>query len=110
MSDTNYKSIEVSPISGALGALITGVELKEPLQGPVFEEIYKAFLEYFNESKKERKEELATILKTSSAESPTKTSKDLKSKKILQQKLSFLFIYSTIIVPPIPKDACGEHT
>ena len=48
----------------------------------------KAFLEYFNESKKERKEELATILKTSSAESPTKTSKDLKSKKILQQKLS----------------------
>ena len=48
----------------------------------------KTFLEYFNESKKERKEELATILKTSSAESPTKTSKDLKSKKILQQKLS----------------------
>ena len=34
MSDTNYKSIEVSPISGALGALITGVELKEPLQDP----------------------------------------------------------------------------
>ena len=34
MSDANYKSIEVSPISGALGALITGVELKEPLQDP----------------------------------------------------------------------------
>ena len=46
MNDTNYKSIGVSPISGALGALITGVELKEPLQGPVFEEMYKAFLEY----------------------------------------------------------------
>ena len=46
MNDTNYKSIGVRPISGALGALITGVELKEPLQGPVFEEIYKAFLEY----------------------------------------------------------------
>ena len=46
MNDTNYKSIGVSPISGALGALITGVELKEPLQGPVFDEIYKAFLEY----------------------------------------------------------------
>ena len=46
MSDTNYKSIEVSPISGALGALITGIELKEPLQDPVFEEIYNAFLEY----------------------------------------------------------------
>ena len=55
MSDTNYKSIEVSPISGALGALITGVELKEPLQDPVFEEIYNAFLEYkvifFNDQK-----------------------------------------------------------
>ena len=46
MSDANYKNIEVSPISGALGALITGVELKEPLQDPVFEEIYNAFLEY----------------------------------------------------------------
>ena len=46
MNNANYKSIGVSPISGALGALITGVELKEPLQGPVLEEIYKAFLEY----------------------------------------------------------------
>jgi len=46
MNDTNYKSIGVSQISGALGALITGVELKEPLRSPVFEEIYKAFLEY----------------------------------------------------------------
>ena len=43
MSDTNYKCIEVSPISGALGALITGVDLKEPLQDSVFEEIYNAF-------------------------------------------------------------------
>ena len=43
MSDANYKNIEVSPISGALGALITGVELNEPLQDPVFEEIYNAF-------------------------------------------------------------------
>ena len=46
MSNANYKRIEVSPISGALGALITGVELKEPLQDPVFEEIYNAFLKY----------------------------------------------------------------
>ena len=46
MSDAYYKSIEVSPISGALGALITGVKLKESLPGPVFEEIYNAFLEY----------------------------------------------------------------
>ena len=31
-------------------------------------------------------------------------------KQIRKQKLSFSFIYSIIIVPPIPKDACGEHT
>ena len=48
----------------------------------------KTFLEYFNDTKKERKEELATILKTSSSQSPTKTSKEVKSKKILEQKLS----------------------
>ena len=48
----------------------------------------KTFLEYFDESKKEMKEELATILKTTSAQSPTKTSKEIKSKKILEQKLS----------------------
>ena len=46
MNNTNYKSIEVSPISGALGAVITGVELKNPLQDTVFAEIYKAFLDY----------------------------------------------------------------
>ena len=46
MNDTVYKSIGVSPISGALGAVITGVELKKPLQNAVFAEIYKAFLEY----------------------------------------------------------------
>ena len=31
---------------------------------------------------------MATILKTSSSQSPTKTSKEVKSKKILEQKLS----------------------
>ena len=46
MNNTNYKSIKVSPISGALGAVITGVELKNPVKGHVFSEIYKAFLEY----------------------------------------------------------------
>ena len=46
MNNANYKSIKVSPISGALGALITGVELKDPLKDYVFAEIYKAFLEY----------------------------------------------------------------
>ena len=34
MSDANYKSIEVSPISGALGALITGVELRRASSRP----------------------------------------------------------------------------
>ena len=46
MNNTNYKSIEVSPISGALGAIITGVELKNPHQDTVFAEVYRAFLEY----------------------------------------------------------------
>ena len=46
MNDTVFKSIEVTPISGALGALITGAELKNPLQEDVFAEIYKAFLKY----------------------------------------------------------------
>ena len=46
MNDTVFKSIEVTPISGALGALVTGVELKNPLQEDVFAEIYKAFLKY----------------------------------------------------------------
>ncbi len=46
MNDTVYKSIGVSPTSGALGAVITGVELKKPLHHAVFAEIYKAFLEY----------------------------------------------------------------
>ena len=46
MNNTDYKSINVSPISGALGAKITGVELKNSLQDSVLSEIYKAFLEY----------------------------------------------------------------
>ena len=46
MNDTVFKSIEVTPISGALGALVTGVELKNPLHEDVFAEIYKAFLKY----------------------------------------------------------------
>ena len=46
MNNKGYKSINVSPISGALGAIITGVELDKPLQDSVFSEIYKAFLEY----------------------------------------------------------------
>jgi len=46
MNEPVFKSIEVTPISGALGALVTGVELKNPLQEDVFAEIYKAFLEY----------------------------------------------------------------
>ena len=46
MNKTVYRSIEVTPISGALGALVSGVELKDPLQEEVFAEIYKAFLDY----------------------------------------------------------------
>ena len=39
MKDIGFKRIEVTPISGALGALVTGVELKNPLQKDVFAEI-----------------------------------------------------------------------
>ena len=46
MNDKVFKSIDVTPISGALGALVTGVELKNPLHEDVFAEIYKAFLKY----------------------------------------------------------------
>ena len=46
MNKIVYRSIEVTPISGALGALVSGVELKDPLQEEVFAEIYKAFLDY----------------------------------------------------------------
>ena len=46
MKDTVYESIGVTPISGALGAVVTGVELKNPLQEIVFAEIYRPFLDY----------------------------------------------------------------
>ena len=36
----------MNPISGALGAIIKGVELNSRLQESVFSEIYKAFLEF----------------------------------------------------------------
>ena len=43
MDDTVYSSIELTPISGALEALISGVEMKNPLQEIVFAKIYGAF-------------------------------------------------------------------
>ena len=45
MNKTVYRSIEVTPISGALGALLSGVELKDPLHEEVIAEIYKAFMD-----------------------------------------------------------------
>lgn len=40
-----YKQIEVSPITGALGAEIDGVNLAQPISDDTFEEIHRAFLE-----------------------------------------------------------------
>lgn len=40
-----FKHIEVSPISGALGAEVSGINLSQPLSDDAFEEIHQAFLE-----------------------------------------------------------------
>jgi len=41
-----YRTIEVSPIAGALGAEISGVDLTQPLGNETFSEIHQAFLEH----------------------------------------------------------------
>ena len=41
-----YQTIDVRPVSGALGAEIHGVDLREPLSGATIAEIRQAFLEY----------------------------------------------------------------
>ncbi len=41
-----YETIEVSPIAGALGAEIAGVDLSKPLSDDVFAEIYQAFVDH----------------------------------------------------------------
>ena len=46
MNDANYKSIEVSPISGAIGALITGVEQKSLFKTLYLKRYIKLFLKY----------------------------------------------------------------
>ena len=41
-----YSHIQVEPIAGALGAEISGVDLRESLDDAVFEEIHRAFLDH----------------------------------------------------------------
>ncbi len=41
----SYKFLKVDPIAGALGAEISGVDLRKPLTDAVFDEIHAAFLE-----------------------------------------------------------------
>jgi len=41
-----YRHIEVRPLAGAIGAEIDGVDLKQPLDAAVFDEIHQAFLEH----------------------------------------------------------------
>ena len=41
-----YKQIKVEPISGAIGADIFNIDISQPLDENVFEELRSAFLEY----------------------------------------------------------------
>ena len=41
-----YKTMEVRPLSGTLGAVITGVDLKDRANKAMWEELHRAFLEY----------------------------------------------------------------
>ncbi len=45
-ADTPYRTIEVRPIAGALGAEVHGVELTKPLEAATSAEIRRAFLEH----------------------------------------------------------------
>jgi len=42
----SYQSIDVQPVSGALGAEIHGVDLSEPLDNATFNDIYQAWLDH----------------------------------------------------------------
>ncbi|MBM84541.1 MAG: taurine dioxygenase [Rhodospirillaceae bacterium] len=41
-----YETLEVNPISGAMGAEIAGIDLAQPLDNQAFDEIHRAFLEF----------------------------------------------------------------
>ena len=42
----SYQSIDVQPVSGALGAEILGVDLAQPLDNATFDDIYQAWLDH----------------------------------------------------------------
>ncbi len=46
MTATNDGQISVNPVSGALGAEISGVDLSQPLDNKTFSDIYQAFLDH----------------------------------------------------------------
>ena len=46
MAAMNNGQISVNPVSGALGAEITGVDLSQPLDNKTFSDIYQAFLDH----------------------------------------------------------------
>ena len=43
---TEYRTIDVQPLTGSIGAEILGVDLSKPLGNETFDEIHRAFLEY----------------------------------------------------------------
>jgi taurine dioxygenase len=46
MAATNNGQISVNPVSGALGAEISGIDLSQPLDNKTFSDIYQAFLDH----------------------------------------------------------------
>ena len=46
MPTSGFQRIQVAPISGALGAEVTGVDLSKPMAEETFQEVHRAFLEY----------------------------------------------------------------
>ncbi len=45
-SGPDYKTMQVRPLAGALGALITGVDLRDRANKPMWAELHRAFLEF----------------------------------------------------------------
>ena len=43
---TNYKTLEVAPLAGAMGGEILGVDLSKPLKREVFQDIKQAWLDH----------------------------------------------------------------
>ena len=43
---TNYQHIDIHPVAGSLGAEIRGIDISQPLEPGVLQELNRAWLEY----------------------------------------------------------------